>query len=649
MSVNLYQTGVSGLLAAQQQLATTGHNISNVNTEGYNRQRAEQNTAVGLYNGGNFIGSGTYIQDITRIYNQFTYKEQLQNQTNLGNANSNLDQLSQLNDIMSFSGQAVMNSITNFYQAVNGIADNPSDLGLRSIALSQANILSSDFRSLSENFDQIEKSTNGEIEQIAAHISDISVELAKINEQILFSADLSENGAPNDLLDSRDKLVTELGKYVSVNTVTDSNNVMTVMIGRGSTLVTGITPLTLSVEAGDPDPMQTELTLVGPTSSVSLLGNTVGGELASKFEFRDKDLKQVRTEINRLAMAISETLNASQHDGLDLNAQEGKDFFTDINTLQLQQGRVLSHSDNTGSVVGQANITDLSLIPTDEFEVVWDGANYQMTNLTDNSPVTLTLVSPGVYDTGLGFEFIVTGAPVANDKFTVRPTENSAALMQVTLADGAGIAASEAVEVKASENNIGGGSVDITNMKDPKAFQLVTPVRWEILEDPIGTFTVTNFNNLGVPTGSFPYTPPSQTYSYASVDITISGTPSGIAPSAPEVFEFVDAFGIGNGNNAVKMALTQEEGVLNGGRETFSQSLAVSTSDVGSKASSAELVANTAEALFTQAFNRNQSTSGVNLDEEAANLLKFQQAYQASSQIISVANTIFDTLLAAAR
>ena len=116
---------------------------------------------------------------------------------------------------------------------------------------------------------------------------------------------------------------------------------------------------------------------------------------------------------------------------------------------------------------------------------------------------------------------------------------------------------------------------------------------------------------------------------------------------AREKFTISDVFGPGNGSNASFISATQEQAIVGNSTQTFSQSLAITTADIGSKASSAELVANTAQALFTQAYNRNQSTSGVNLDEEAANMIKFQQAYQASSRIISVANTIFDTLLAA--
>ncbi len=656
MTVSLYQTGVSGLLAAQQQLATTGHNISNVNTEGYTRQRAEQNASLGLSNGPNYIGSGTYVQDITRLYDQFSYKEQLLNQSNLGTANNLNGSLNQLNDIMSYSGQAIMNSVDQFYQAVNGVADNPSDLGLRSIVLNQAETLSSDFRSLNQNFDEIEKSINGEIEQVSRKISEISVELAKINETILQTQDLTQAGQPNDLLDKRDQLVTELGQYTKVNTIEDTNGVMTVMIGAGTTLVAGITPLTVRVESGDPDPLQTQLRLVSPHSTVAINGSTLGGSLGGSFEFRDEHLIELRSEINRLAMAISSTLNDSQADGLDLNGQQGANIFTDINTAQLQQGRVLTPTTNAGNLQGQVNITDVSTLPTDEFEVRYNGTDYIMTNMTTNASTNLGAPGSGTYTTSFGFEFIETsGAPANDDSFIIRPTENSAALIKTTLTDGAAIAASSAVEITPSDNNISAGQVTIVDMFDPINAQTAMPIRIDVLESPVGIFNYTITDNLGVTSAPIAYTPPTQAVNLpplpatASFQIEISGTPSGSAPNAPEQFFIGDAFGLGNNSNIVAMAKTQEQGVINGGKETFSQSLAISTSVVGSKSSSAKLVAETAEALFTQAFNRNQENSGVNLDEEAANLLKFQQAYQAASQIISTANTIFDTILAAVR
>ena len=676
MSVNLYNTGVSGLLAAQQQLATTGHNIANVNTEGFNRQRAEQNASVGLYGGGNFVGSGTYVQDISRIYNQFTYKEQLHNQSNLGNADTLHKDLDQLNEIMSFSGASINSSIENFYQTMNGIADNPSDLGLRSIALNQAGVLSSDFSRLNDNIDQLEKSANSVIVQMANKISQLSVELAKINEQILQSQDLTINGQPNDLLDKRDQLVGELGEYTSVNTILDENGVMTVMIGSGATLVAGITPLSISVISGDPDPKDTQLRLLGPNSSVAINGSAIGGALAAKFEYRDEHLSQLRREVDRMAMAISGTLNHSQSEGLDLNAQQGLDIFTDINSSALQQGRVLSPSTNAGNLAASINITDISKIPTDEFEIRFDGTDYIMTNMNDGSLQNLGAPGSGTYtpsNPDYGFEFTeLSGTPSSDDSFLIKPTKNSASFMEVTLSHGNGIAASTAIGVDASSKNVSDGKVNITNVTDPVAARAFTDTAnmgllVDVYESSAGVFSYRVYDADAL---SPPPSPPSMVGAIASgtflagnnalidmppspataaFQIEITGQPKGQGALAPEEFTIGDAFGFGNGGNAILMALTQEKGVVNNGRETFSQSLAISASDIGAKASSAELVSETAEALHTQAYNRNQQISGVNLDEEAANLMRFQQAYQASSRIISIANTIFDTLLQASR
>lgn len=653
MSVNLYQTGVSGLLSAQQQLATTGHNIANVNTEGYSRQRAEQNPQLGLYNGDNYIGSGTYVTDIRRIYDEFAQKEQLLNQTNLGFADGLNLSLDQLNNITSSSGESINSSIEQFYVSINAIADDPSNLGLRNMALSQAGILASNFNSINSQFDQLEKSVNGEIEQIASQITEIAQELANINDQVLQNRSFNEAGQPNDLLDARDRLISELSQYTQVNAIEDQNGVLTVMIGNGTTLVSGQTAMAVEVKSGDPDPNQTSLELVSGSTRLVLDKTKVGGELGAKFQYRDENLKQARADIDRIATAISYTFNDLQAQGLDLNGQQGTDVFTDVNSTTLVQGRMQEFADNTGSLVGEIHITDLTQLSSDEFEIEYDGANYQLLNLNTGGTTTLGAPGAGPFATTFGFEFVEgAGAPVAGDKFLVRPGENSAALIAQVLTNGEGIAASSAIEVTASDNNISAGNVQITNVTDPLTAQVTAPLRVEVLEAPAGTYTYNIYNdntNVLLQTGA--HTPPQTVIAgfVGAFDIEINGDLSGLAPNAPETFTINDAFGLGNGTNAFAMADTKDQGLINNGRETFNQSLAISTAKVGTDAKSAELVADTADALYTQSYNRNQEVKGVNLDEEAANLLRFQQAYQASSRIVSVASEIFDTLLAAAR
>ena len=656
MGVSLYNTGISGLAAAQQQLATVGHNIANVNNKGYTRQRGEQNSVVALRQGANFNGGGTYVQDVTRIFNQFSYKEQLSTQNILGKADSLNQNLSQLDQVMSTSGTALNSSISSFYQSVNSIADNPNDPGLRSIALSQANVLTSNFKTVNDNIDQLKKSINGEITQVATQITDIAQQLAKLNVQILQTKNRNGTGHPNDLLDKRDLLLSKLAKFTNVSTVQNSNGVTNIMIGNGSTLVSGGTSMSVQVQAGDPDPSETQLRLTGQNGSVLLSGKQLGGSLGGKFQFRDQYLKQTRQDINRLALAFSNTINSAQAKGLDLNQIQGAKVFSDINSTDLQSGRVFAFSSNTGTLQGEVKITDTSVLPASEFEVQVIAGNYTLTNLSTGASTSLGAKGAGTYNTGFGFNFVEkSGTAANNDKFILRPGANTMAKMAVVMKDGNAIAASTAVKITPSDHNVSSGEVSITEMLDPVNARAAMPMRIDVLENPVGTFKYTYTDKTGTTSAPISYTPPSQTVNLPPspattlFKVTISGNPSGVAPNGPEQFNISDAFGVGNGNNALTMAKTQMENSVDGSSKTFSQSLASTTANVGSQAKSASLVANTAQAMFTQAYNRNQAASGVNLDEEAANMLKFQQAYQASSKIISVANTIFNAILQAVR
>ncbi len=655
MSVNLYQTGVSGLLTAQQQLASTSNNIANVNTEGYSRQRTEQETSVALVQGGLSIGTGTGVSDIVRIYDEFAFKEQLISTSNLGNATSSAQNLDQLNSILNFSGTALTDSVNSLYQSINGLADNPSSEGLRDIVLSQGEIVTTNFQSLSQNFDSLQSQINGEIDQITERISDIGASIAELNEQILDAGGSILRGQPNNLLDTRDALITELSEYTTVNTVPTDNNLVIVLIGGGNTLVTGTTALSLEAVSGDPDSLQREVNLVGTNSSIAVNSNLLGGSLQAKLEFRDEDLTEARNSIDRLALAISDQFNQIQSQGLDATEQQGSDFFTDINSTLLQESRALAFSDNASSLTAQVEITDASLILTDAYEVEFNGSDFNLTNLSTGDTETLVLVPPSTntFSSSQGFNFtLAAGTAVNEDKFVIRPSANSAALIDVQLSNGRGIATSSPITVTPSADNISSGGISISEIFDPQAAQ--TDFTIDILETSTGVFSFTVTDSAGVTSAPQSYSPPSQLVDLplspatAALQIEIEGTPSGINPNAPERFVLSDGFGPGNSTNILALALTQEEGFIDSGTQTFNESLSNIISQVGSSASSSELRLTTAESLFTQAFNRNQSISGVNLDEEAANLIQFQQAFQASSQIISIANTLFDTLLSVA-
>jgi len=666
MSVSLYQTGVSGLLAAQQHLATTGHNISNVNTDGYTVQRGEQTTSLGNSSSGNYIGTGTYISDISRVFNSFTYKEQVVTANNASYSERLSSQLNELDQTMSTYGSQVQSSLEDFYRSLHSISDKPEDISLRKMALDQAKTITNDIKNLQERMTGTQKSINNEFVQMADRISTLSVDISKINSQISSSYSANNVGQNNDLLDHRERLLSELNDLVKVDTVTDKFGVMTVMIGDGKTLVAGITPLSMIVTSGDPDPTQNQLSISNGKGVLSLEGSRLGGQLGALMEFRDTHLKRASSEIDLLALGISKTINQSQSEGLDLNELQGADIFSDINSGALPVERVLAHSaNNIGNptpLIAQVTITDVSQLSTDEYEVMFDGANYHLNNLTTGSSNNLGGIGTGPFTLpGLGFQFEEnSGTPQADDRFLVRPLQNSAERMNIELTDPQSIAASSPVEVTANENNVSSGSVTISKITDPIAArtQVTTPfpsLTVDVYEDSgtPGTFQFRVFDTSSPPpaaplaSGSY-LTGGTATVVLSGFEIEITGKLSGLGTNAREQFVIGDAFGAGNGNNMLDMAATQNTSVLNN-KQTFSQFITSSVSVVGSEAASQESQLKTDAAMANQAISRHQAISGVNLDEEAANMLKYQKAYQGAAKVISIANTLFDTILSSLR
>lgn len=660
MAVDLFNTGTSGLLAAQQQLATVGHNIANVNTDGYSRQSVEQNQALGSYQGNNLIGSGTYVQDISRVFNSFTYREQLITQNNASYSNKLSDQLDQLDATMSTFGTQISKSLDSFYGSLHSIAEQPDDITLRSMALTQAESITVQLQDLQSNMSTLTKTANNELVQMADRISAISAEIGRLNVDISGMQAGNLTGEPNDLLDQRNRLLNELNDYVKVTTLEDpSNGVMTVMIGEGQTLVAGTTALSMSVVAGDPDPLATQLQMNSINSSYTLQGDSLGGAVSAVFDFRDDTLKQASADIDLLAMSITDTMNQAQANGLDLNGLQGADIFADLNTTLATQSRSMAHSDNISGVSLTVTITDMTSVSTDEYEVEYDGANYQLTNLSTGTTTALGAAGPFALP-ALGIEIADMGGPAnTGDKFLIRPTQNGAEDFKVNLTDPEAIAASSPIQVTADENNVSAGSVTITDITDPVLAQTFAqtnaPITVDVYESAPGVFSYQVTDSTG------PLTPPVNgvypaggssgpiTIAGAGFEFEITGDLAGLGPNAREQFVIGDAFGAGNGNNMLEMAATQNETVVNGSTQTFAQLVASSVSTVGSEASLTENQALTADAMFEQAQSRHQAVSGVNLDEEAANMLKYQQAYQASAQIITVANTIFDTILSSVR
>ncbi|GAA5213887.1 flagellar hook-associated protein FlgK [Corallincola platygyrae] len=669
MAVDLYQLGVSGLLSSQKQLSTTGHNIANVNTEGYTRQRVVQGATPAMWEGGNYFGTGTQVNDVQRTFNKFAYQELVFNQSRLSGAEMFGQKMSELDELLSKVGSGVSSSLNQFYSAVNSVVDTPNDVGVRNVMLSNADSVAFNFNSIRTTLENQLNSLNEDIEVVADRITEIGQQLAALNTDIIAAEANGINNSPNDLLDKRDQLVKELSEYTTTSTVDNGDGSITVFIGNGQTLVTQVNSFQLDVVQGNPDPQQTELVLSNNSGGVvPLRGERMGGEIGAMFNYRDNSLRNAINELGKTAIAVADSFNQQQSQGLDLDGNVGNDLFRDINDIEVARLRMKYDTGNTGNVVGNVTINDINQLTGDDYEVQYDlGTNsYTITNLNTGSNQT---VVRGAAPFSFSFEGIdfneESGAPGDGDTFLLQPTASGAADIRVEIDQPERIAASSIAEVMPNEKNVGTGSVNITNVTGidnfnvgalafPYEVQFVNPVAV-----PGGTqYDIEIYDSSGALFSALPaaYDTTAQPVSInvplapgQSFDIEITGDPVGQLPNAPDSFSVEYVFGTGNNKNAIKMADLQTTKVLNNGRSTMFDNFQSLVTEVGAATQTAEINYSTSLALYTQAEERQQSISGVNLDEEASNLLRFQQSYNAAARIITVAGELIDTILQSAR
>jgi len=669
MGVDLLQLGISGLQAAQQQLGTTGHNIANVNTEGFSRQTALQQTTTPLSAGGNFDGTGTRVSQVSRVFDQFRYNEVIFNQTLNSGAQTTASKMQRLDETMSLIGKGITTSLNDLFGAVNSLVDVPGDLGLREVMLAKADTLSKNMSSVQSALDGEYNSVNEDLESTAEVVTEIAKQLAALNRDIVTA---STNGsAPGDLLDKRDTLIKDLSKYTTVSTYETKDGALNVYIASGQTLVTNTTTFSVGFDHGNPDPRQTQLYIQSPSGIKQQLTSTsVGGSMGALIKYRDGVLTETMNKVGQTAITVADAFNKVQSQGMDLNGLQGQSLFKDVNDLESTQRRFLSDQDNTGNVGGVVEITDINQLTSDDYSLSFQGGNYTLTN--DNTGQTQILIADNPlaavgsrsYTTNDGFTFKEAGGtPQNGDKFMIQPSRQGAINLEVNLTQAEQIAASSIAEVYSANTNVNTAKLAITSIDNigaagfPSAGNKLT---LEVFEAPVGTFNYQMLDSSGTAQPLFDqngaalgvsatYTTSPLNFKAAGMSFSLTGKATGQTANAPERYDIEYAVGSGNNKNALAMASLVDKKMANQGRSTMNDLYEESVTSVGSQTATANIEASAANTLYTQAEARMSNTSGVNLDEEASNLLRFQQAYSASARIISTANEIFQTLLQAAR
>ena len=641
--------GVSGLLAFQRELATTGHNISNINTPGYSRQRVDLTTQIPQSAGNIFIGTGVQVTGIQRVYSEFL-TSQLRSASS---ANSQLQTYyqssSQIDNMLADPIAGLTPSLQGFFNAAHTVSNDPTSTTARQVMLSAANTLADRFHYMNQRMSDLRQGVNTQIKSTLNEINSIATGIASINTEIVRAAGINSGQAPNDLLDKRDALMAQLAQRVSVTAVPQDDGALNVFIGNGLTLVAGNTATSLSAVNNPYDPTRTEIgyTVSGITTIISdyVTGGTLGGAL----DFRNQVLDTTQNAMGRLALGLTDTFNDQHRLGADLSGNINLDFFSAILPTS---PKVLLNVNNGGTGLVAASINDATVLTTSDYRLDRGAGGYTLTRLSDNNVTTLA-VFPGGSETVDGVTLSLTSGAIAiGDSFLIQPTRRGANDSGVAIGDPARIAAAAPVIAGATTNvnglptNLGTGKISSGTVSNTTNLPLAGNITLTF------NSTLNQFAVVGGPGGTLAYNPATEGGgkqfsfpTYGGFGFTISGTPA----NGDSFVIRNNTGGVSDNRNALALADLRTQLVLGNGSASYEDFYGQLLTDVGTNTRRADINRGAQQSLLNQVSEARDAVSGVNLDEEAANLVRFQQAYQAAAQVIAVSDVLFQTLLGAVR
>ncbi|MCP1726423.1 flagellar hook-associated protein 1 FlgK [Natronospira proteinivora] len=622
--MSLLNNSVSGLLAAQRQLTTTGHNINNVNTEGYSRQRVDQSTRPPMGFGDGFVGQGTQVSGINRLYDQFL-GDQLQNATSAHAELESFTNLAQrVDNLLADADAGLTPSLQNFFNAVQDVADDPSSISARQVLLSEAEALVNRFDTIDQRMSDLESEINSEIRNSVEEINGLTDSIARLNQQI-GDAVGQGRGQPNDLLDQRDQKLQELSELIKIEKVSQDDGSVNVFVGNGTNLVIGNEPYQLEARRNDFDPSRLEVARAGQPEPGNLSTTLEGGSLGGIMGFREDVLDPTLNQLGKIAHGLTESFNEVHAEGIDLRGEFGEAFFS------VPDPQARPRRGNEGDAEIQATVSSAQELSGGDYRLRFVGGDWQINRADTGEEVDFDGDgSPGDPFTFDGLEVVVDGTPEDGDAFEIQPTRAAGGGLERVIDDPRSVAAAAPIIGGADGDNLGSGTITLGEVVDVDDPDLMETVEIEFLDED--TFEI-NGDTFTYEAG--------EPIEYNGWQVSISGQ-----PEAGDTFTVqANSGGSGDNRNANRLADLVDEGVMDGGQTSLQDGVGELVADVATKTSQAQTNRDAQSTLKSQARESLESVSGVNLDEEAANLMKFQQAYQASAQSIRVADTIFQSLI----
>ncbi|CAH8201027.1 flagellar hook-associated protein FlgK [Vibrio aestuarianus] len=621
MASDLLNLGTQSVLTAQRQLSTTGHNISNVNTDGYSRQSVIQGTNAPRQYGGETYGMGVHVEKVRRSWDQFAVNELNLSTTSFSfkkDVEENLDMLSKM--LSSVASKKIPENLNEWFDAIKTLADSPNDVGARKVVLEKADLLTQNMNDFHETIRRQSDVANKGLDLGIERINQLALELRDLQRLMMRTP-----GPHNDLMDQHEKLVAELSEYTKV-TVTPRKNAegFNIHIGNGHTLVSGTEASQLKMIDGYPDVHQRRLAMVEGQGIKPITSKDIDGKIGALLDMRDKHIPYLMDELGRMANSFSYEVNKLQSQGLDLRGNVGRAIFTDVNSDLVARSRVVTSSNSQADLA--VFIEDISLLKGGEYSLQFNGSNYVATK-PSGEQVNVPVVRDSIFLDGMRID--IRNAPETGERVLLRPTRNGAAIMKMATNDPTAIAA-QSFEASTTFAQ-GTAKFNILAAGDVREFEVVVSPQGDQF-----AVTDTKGNILLAPQAYPPSSP-----------VTVLGTTFELTPGALPNDKFTANLvpSEGDNGNLRKMQNIQTDKKLNDNESTVLDIYHNLNTDVGLQLATASRLTDVSRLEKEAAQERIASISGVNLDEEAANMMKFQQAYMASSRIMQAANETFNTIL----
>ncbi|WP_242477986.1 flagellar hook-associated protein FlgK [Rubrivivax gelatinosus] len=655
----LMSLGMRAMTASYASMQVTGHNIANASVAGYSRQQADLATATGQYTGAGFYGKGVDVTTVTRAHDQF-----LTRAATTAKSLSELDatraqRLKQLENVFPTGETGLGYSVSNFLNAMVDLASRPSDTSTREVVLARAQDVATRFNAANEQINTLQAGVTADLKTTVTEVNGITKSLAQINNQIAAARGLGH--APNDLLDERDRLVSELSSKIQISTVSADDGTVGVFVAGGQNLVLGTTSVEMRVTTDPLDGSRAALALVDGNKLRMLDEDSLGGgSMTALLRFQNEDLLDARNMVGQLASAVASAVNDQQELGLDLNGDGGKPLFE----IGAPRARPATNNakDASGNYLATISIStpDGTVLNAADYMVRPDPSvanGYLITRLSDpQASFNRTADASGSFEVD-GMAVTITGTPASSDRFMLQPVAGAAGGMSAIIKDPRLLAAASPLVATLGAGNTGTASVASLTMVEPPVAGSTAAVNFSL--DGSGklqySWTVTDSGGTATTTGPLAWDEegvvPPEPYSINGARLQIAGVPK--AGDSVDIAAINPSYVGSNNGNALALSALRDKaivgrsesgGVYSGGAIT-SDAYASAMADIAVRVQTAKSASTISTAVSNQAELARSEVAGVNLDEEAARLIQYQQSYQAAAKVLQVAQSIFETLL----